>query len=271
MLKRIILACALLASSEAQANDWEKFYQPFSASIVPLEQSPEPPSVDALSNPETDIARMYREGYRALGMTQFNSGSASTRDAIKLAIKLKASKVLITTSLSSSTTTSIPLTLPTKTTSTTNGTVSAYGSGGYANGRYSGTTTTNGTQTTYIPMTVNRFDKAAVFFAKLQHVGIGILVREMTDGERATFETNQAMIVVATRDGSPGYSADLLPGDVLTMADGQPISPARWSDLLRRTTTVPVERVELEFIRRGERRKVTLQIPPDWQPSNAAK
>src|SRR5207248_10480767 len=99
-------------------------------------------------------------------------------------------------------TTSMPLTLPTTTTSTSNGNVSVSGSGGYANGTYSGTTTTYGSRTTYFPMTVNRFSKVGLYFAEAPRTGSGILPRELNQDEIAKYETQRAFVIRYIRDGS---------------------------------------------------------------------
>ena len=179
---------------------------------------------------------------------------------MKLARKLKARYVVVSTSLQSSQTTSVPLTLPNTTTSTTNGTVSANGSGGYATGSYNGTTTTYGTQTTYIPITVNRFEKSAIFFMEAPKHGAGIRMRDVNDKEVAALETRRALVVMFVRDGSPAYNADMLPGDIVLQVNGKPADAATWLAAIQSDALLKVH-----FLRNGQPHDKEIAIPPDWQ------
>lgn len=254
-------AIALALSGTASANDWEKFYTSFGPTdgFIPAAGTPE--VIPSSGNIDQDLENMWRRGYTAIGYTSFSTGNSKTGDATKLAKKLKARYLIVATQLTSSETRSVPITLPNTTTSYTSGTANAYGSGGYATGNYSGTTTTTGSKTTYIPMTVNRFDKLAVYFMEVPKYGAGILPRELTAEEMRTLETRHAFVVRFVRDGSPAYKADLLPGDVVVKVNDKPADFDNWQEAIRSTAPLKVG-----LLRNGQPRELELTIPDDWRP-----
>lgn len=255
-------AGALLIAGPAQANDWEKFYRPIMPTVELMPSTTEPELVPTTSDPQTDVGNMWRKGFAAIGYTSFNTSNDKTADAMKLARKLKARYVIVSTSLLSSHTSAVPLTLPNTTTSSTNGTVSAYGSSGSASGTYTGTTTTYGTQTTYIPITINRFEKNAIFFMEAPKRGAGIRLRDLNDKEVAAVETRRAFVVMFVRDDSPAYNADLLPGDIVLQVNGLPADPATWQAATRSEGPMKVH-----CLRNGQPRDIAIVIPPDWHPA----
>lgn len=250
-----------LVTAPAQANDWEKFYTALPANIPTVPSSDPPEAIASQGDFGKDLEVMWRRGYAAIGYSSFNSPNSKTKDAARLAKKLKARYYIVGTGLASSTTTSIPLTLPNTTTSMTNGNVSTNRTDGYRTGTYSGTTTTYRTQTTYIPMVMNRFDKFAVYFSETPKFGIGIMTRELTPEEMAQFETGRAFAVRAVRDGSLAYQADLLPGDIITHVNGLPADPDNWRIALKGDTPL-----SLRLFRNNSERAISIAVPPEWRP-----
>lgn len=259
---RIYLALVMLGMSQvANANDWEKFYRPNGNTIdQTLPSTSDPEVVASTGDFEHDMELMYRKGFAPIGFTSFNSPNSKTDDAIRLAKKLQAQYLIMGTNLVSTRTVALPLTLPNTTTSTTNGTVSAYGRGGYANGTYSGTTTTYGSSTTYIPMTVNRFRKEAIYFRQIPKMGIGIATRDLTTQEISVLETRRAIAVRFVRDNSPAYLADVLPGDIFLQINGQPVD----LDTLKGAARGP-QPFTVHLIRNGKPRDISISVPADWQ------
>jgi hypothetical protein len=254
-----LIAGVVLVSTPLAANDWEKFYTP----LIPQgEYEPslaEPVIVQSSGNWDSDFDAMWRKGFTAIGYSNFNSSNAKTKDALKLAKKLKAHHVIVATALVSSNSTSIPITTPTSNTAYSSGTASAYGAGGSVTGSYSGTTTTYGSSTTYIPITVNRFDKAAVYFTVVPKKGVGIQWRDLSDAETARLETRRARAILSVRDGSPGYNADLLPGDIILKLNGQVFDEASWWPAVANGS------MTLSIDRNGRPREITVSIPPEWR------
>ncbi|MBK9589243.1 MAG: PDZ domain-containing protein [Sphingomonadales bacterium] len=259
MKAKLVAMLLALSASAALANDWEKFYRPFEGSGTTLPSSQDPEIVSADGDPGKTVETMWRRGYGPIGASEFNSPNAKTADAIRFAKKLKARYVVLETRLASSTTSTLPLTMPHTTTSVTNGNASVNGSGGYATGTYSGTTTTYGSQTTYIPITINRFDKLAVYFGEVPKFGLGIMSRELASDELALVQTNRAIAVRYVRDESPAFLADILPGDILTQFNGEPIDRAKLSQLV-----APGNTLQIHLFRRGQQKDVQVKIPADW-------
>lgn len=256
----VILAGVAALPTSVAANDWEKFYRPMN-SMPTVPASGDPETVPSTGDFDRDAEAMWRRGYAPIGFTSFSTDNGKTSDAVRLAKKLKARFLIIRTNLTSSSTTSVPLTLPTTQTSYTSGTANAYGSGGYASGTYSGTTTTYGTKTTYIPITVERFDKLAVFFQEVPRVGMGIYARELTADEMIALDTRKAIAVRFVRDGSPAYAADIFPGDIITHLNGQAVDPQ-----VVQSAVTGAQPIKVHLFRKGQPRDLEMTIAPDWQP-----
>ena len=266
-MKRIIAAIFMVAiAAPSYANDWEKFYKPlpFAAQRIPAQGEPE--QVPSTGDADRDLESMWRNGFAPIGFSSFNSPNSKTADAVRLGKKLKANYVMIGTNLASSTPSSVPMTLPKTTTSVSNGNASVYGSnGGYASGTYSGTTTTYGSQTTYIPVTINRFDKLAVYFGEVPKMGLGIMSRDLTAQDVAAIETRRALPVRFVRDASPAYVSDLLPGDIITQVNGQP-----FSDSTLRAAVLAATPFTVHVYRNGQYRDIRITIPEGWQVTASA-
>jgi hypothetical protein len=255
------LTICMLASA-GHATDWEKFYKSYPSGSVPIVPSDQPPEI---INPGQDLEsamrQLWRKGYALIGYSAFNSPNSKTKDAMRLGEKLKARYVMLGTSLTSSQMMNVPITTPTTTTSYSNGNASAYGSGGYAHGTYSGTTTTYGSQTTYVPIVQNRFDKFAAYFGPLAKQGMGVLFRAPTPEEIARLETRHALIVQAVRDESPADVANILEGDTLITFNGQGATMASLSEAVRSGAPIAVH-----LLRNGQARDLMMTIPEDWRP-----
>lgn len=151
-MRWIAAVLGLFLTQAAHANDWEKFYTSFGPTdgLIPASASPE--IVPSTGNIDQDLETMWRRGYAAIGYTSFTTSNDKTKDASRFAKKLNARYLIVATDLESSRTASISLTTPTTTTSQTRGTASAYGNGGYANGKFRGHNT-NYLTSNLIPLT----------------------------------------------------------------------------------------------------------------------
>jgi hypothetical protein len=197
------------------------------------------------------VADAYdRKGYAAIGASSFTSGhNERDSDAIDQGRKIGADLiVIIDPRFVGSQTTSVPITTPTTTTSYTSGTATAFGTADSAVAFGNATTTTYGSDTTYIPVTVNRYDFGALYFVK-RHYSLGANFRDLTDDERRQLQTNKGAYINMVIDRSPAYASDIIPGDVIVALNGQPVNGgAGFSDLLRSNRG---HTVELTIIRQG--------------------
>ncbi len=231
----LFCAAAMLTASlcGCATSGYKQFYQPTtwatSERVAALRAAPpsKSPTLDRARASSSDLVDAYvRHGYMLIGYSSFNSGRREDADdAIEQAEKVGADLVVVVDPhYTGSQTTSVPLTLPTTQTSYTNGTATAFGPGGVAIAYGNATTTTYGTQTEYIPMTVHRFDYGALYFVKAKPRPLGIHVRELNDSERAALQSNKGLVVQIVMDDSPAWRADILKGDIIEALDGEPVS-----------------------------------------------
>ena len=222
---RAAAICLVLGALGACANPYEKFYQdlsqPNAAMFAPYKG--EPTISYASGNVRDDVNRMFEQGYGIVGVSAFVAPSQGNASVIAQAEKVGASNVLVTSKYQSTVQGSMPITTPTTSTTYNSGMVNAYGSGGgYATGTYSGMSTTYGSQTTYMPYTVDRYEQAAYFFKPLIRRGLGVRMEPLTDQDKQRAQTNKGVHIAAVRQGSPAFLADILPGDVMLAIGGKP-------------------------------------------------
>lgn len=160
-----------------------------------------------------------------IGESSFNTGKrVSDDDALKQGQAVGADLVLVfLPQYTGSVTSSVPITTPTTNTSYTTANATAYGPGGPVSAYGNATTTTYGSNTTYVPITVNRSDYGAIYFVK-GRFRIGAFVRNLNDLERQLLQTNQGVVVMTIVNDSPAYKADILPGDMIIAMDGERVT-----------------------------------------------
>lgn len=244
--------CALCVNNYAKFYTTEGGAPPDVVAARRVAAPPGSPQVAHVAQYDDSVATaLARQGYVLIGSTAFTSGRPeSEHDAIKQGIKVGADLVVILNpEYQGSTTASVPITTPTTTTSYTNGTATAYGSGGPVTAFGQATTTTYGTNTTYMPMTVNRNAYAAGYFVKFRYT-FGANFRDLTDGERQQLQTNRGAFVNTVVDNSPAYNSDILPGDVIVGINGQ--SPSGYAGLMDLLNVNRGRTVEVTIVRAGK-------------------
>ena len=270
ILKRlVVVGTAVLLS--ACASGYSQFYKPaqgVTPEVIAATRVAPPtgqPLIERAAPPGPDASALLdayaKRGYFILGSSSFNTGRAESEDAaIQQGLKVGADLVLILNPrYTGSTTSAMPLTLPTTSTSYSSGTATAYGPGGVVNAYGSGSTTTYGTSTTMIPITVNRSDYGAAYFIKRKW-GLGVLWRDLNDAERQELQSNKGVYVRVVVDNTPAYQADVLPGDIILAVDGQPVfNQQSISDLMR---TRAGQSVTLSLYRRGARLEKSVRLLP---------
>jgi len=251
------------------ANGYKEFYKQASQatleSVASRRVTPPPPSpIVERSGPSPSDSQQVldvyaKRGYIMIGNSFFNSGRNESEDsAIRQGQEVGADLVLILNPIyKGSVTSSVPISTPTSTTSRSTGTATAYGPSGTATAYGSGTTTTYGSTTTYIPVTVHRSDFGAIYFVK-QHFGLGLFTRDLSDSERQELQSNKGVVVRLVVDESPAFDADILVGDIVLAIDGVSVSGMKsFSDLLRQRDG---RSVSIALLRRGLRIEKTVQL-----------
>lgn len=232
MRKKIFVAVVAFALS-ACASGYSQFYTPLTNSgTVGLLPAVEAPQLIASSgDPDRDYIYMFTEGYGAIGMSSFNGPLESSEAALKQAMQVGAERVVVSSQYASTVSGVIPITTPSTSTTFSSGNVSAVGSGGSVSGTYTGTSTTYSSQTNYVPYQVQRFDQAAIYFARIERRGFGVLADGLTPEQARAAGTNRGLMVYAVRRGSPAFLADILPNDIILAIDGAPVFES--SDIMR--------------------------------------
>jgi hypothetical protein len=270
MRKKIIhllVAIGASLSIAGCASGYKKFYTPTpgatpeAISSTRASAAPQTPAIErsAFGNTDQLLAGYAKRGYRVIGESSFNSGERVSEDeAIEQGQAVGADLVLIfIPQYTGSVTSSMPLTTPTTNTSYTTANATAYGPSGPVSAYGNATTTTYGSTTTYIPITVNRSDYGAIYFVK-GRFRIGAFVRNLNDLERQLLETNQGVVVTAIVDDSPAYRADILTGDTIIAMDGERVS--NQEAFSRIGSTKKGQAVKLSLIRQGHAIEKNLQI-----------
>ncbi|MEE4315533.1 MAG: PDZ domain-containing protein [Erythrobacter sp.] len=261
-MRWIGLAAIVVLSTHggASANAWKDNFVRFIAEGAYVKSEGDPEKTPSTGDLDTDFGEMYRKGLVPIGYSFFESGNDQTRDGERWAKELGASHVIFGVDLQSTRNFAVPLTVPNTTTSTTNGTATAFGSGGTVFGNFNATTTTTGTRTSWLPVTKNRFAKSAVYFAPEPMFGAGIYTRQVSPEEMQALGTRFAIAVRFVRDFSPAYYADILPGDVILKVNGKPAEPSIWwSEILDDQPD------NLEIVRGDKAVKLVLVIPQEWR------
>jgi hypothetical protein len=249
--------CALTIPRGEAANNYANFYKAESwatpSAIADMRAAPASgsPRVVPVTMWDASTASAYaRQGYVLIGASGFTSGwPESDRDAIRLGVQLGADLVVILApEYKGTVTASVPLTIPNATTSQTNGSATVYGPNGPVTAFGDSTTTTYGTSTTYMPMTVQRSAYAAGYFVKGRY-RFGANFRDLTDNERQQLQTNRGAYVSYVIDNSPAYNSDILPGDVIVALNDQP--PSGQAGLLKLINENRGHTVHVTVVRAG--------------------
>lgn len=268
-MNRIVafLAC-LLFGQVALADGYEKFYTPnpnatpAQVAKIRVNPAPETPQLAQFSDsPQAIIEAYVRQGYFPIGYSNFTSGwAAKSKNAVKQGKRVGADLVVVVNpTLTSSVTTAFPLTTPTTQTTYHTGQATAYGPGGTVNAYGSGTSTTYGSKTTYIPYTVNRYEYGAIYFVKRKFL-LGVLGRSLNDTERQRLQSNSGLVVQTVPEGTPAFVNDILPGDILLRINGHPVAGEEaFSNLVEQFAGT---RVELSIDRNGQQITKSVQLLP---------
>lgn len=249
------------------ASGYSTFYTPVEdatrEAVAALRAAPAPstPKLERATrgDDEAMMARYAKRGYVMIGQSMFNAGSnQSEAAAVKQGQAVGADLVLVFhPEYTGSVTTAMPLTTPTTTTSYTTGSATAYGSGGATRAYGTATTTTYGSNTTYVPITVNRSDYGAIYFVK-QRFNFGAFVRDLNDSEKRQLQTNRGVVILTVVDDSPAFESDVIPGDIIAAIDGVAVkNEGAFSEMMSERRG---KAIELEMFRDGQKLRKTVQL-----------
>lgn len=234
---RVLPCLLLLALGGCAGNPFKDFYHDAPDASAVIERRAAAASDVELfqhgADTQADARSMRERGYLMVGFSQFNGASVDTDLAIQHARAIGAEVVLVSGIYRNTVSGSMPLTLPAPAQTVTtqhSGTVNTYGRGGTTYGTYSGNSTatiSGGTQTTYIPYSVDRFDYLASYWVKVKPALFGAFFDDLNSEQRQQLERNRGAVIDLVVNDSPAFHADVLPGDIVTEFDGVPVTDAR--------------------------------------------
>jgi membrane-associated protease RseP (regulator of RpoE activity) len=258
-----VFAIFVVVAVAACASPYERFYQSRSADTrSALPEGVEPRIIAGSSNPQQDIQQMFEDGYMLIGQSAFVGPEQNVRGAVKQARKVGAKVVVTYSKYRNTVTGTIPVMTPTTPNSYSSGTVNTFGSSGVGTGTYSGMTTTYGTQTQYVPYSIDKYDQGALYFTEAPRRGLGISVNSLTNEQRQAAATNQAVQVTAVRKGSPAFFADILPGDLMLSVDGKAVYDLASAHAAISASTG--REVEVVLIRGTSKIAKKVMVPDTW-------
>lgn len=255
-MRRLIVAVLAATLLGGCTNSYSKFYVDETAGdgghLDRTYQVQEPVLYSSSGDWGQDEVRMFEQGYSRIGSASFN-GVLEGRDAVvKQARAVGAHAVVTSWEYTNTVNSVVPITTSQPVTSYHSGTVSGYGYGSL--GSYSGSSTTYVPQTTFVPVTTEKYDQNAVFFAKMKPSCLGMLGVDLSVEERQRLGTNAGVKAASIRQNSPVYVADMLAGDILLSIDGRRVDMANFHSI-----TVPSQQtISIEIERAGQRLNKTI-------------
>lgn len=278
-MRLIILAIFALLLTGCAVNGFEKYYtpQPGADKILSnpsVEMAPAVPKVYAHSSDiNADAKRMAEDGYVLIGTSSFfgPSKTGTQSQAIEQGKKVGAAVILVKSTYKDTLTGTLPYTVPNApqvATVNSSGTVNSYGSGGYANGTYSGTSTVTmpGGSTTYnIPYAIARSDFFASYWvatdtSKLR-LGVWPTVN-LPDDVRDRLKRNTGAYVSIVIHGTPAFRANVLEGDVILKINDLDVVDGK--GFLDQLTQLAGQTVTLGIVRGTE--AVTIKVTLNQNP-----
>ncbi len=153
----------------------------------------EPEKLVGSGNPEDDVAAEAAEGYELIGYSSYDGPRVDRFSENWQAKKVGASRVLAESKFS----------------------------GASQTGAIGGTTFTRRSAVSFsIPILAAHYDQTILFFAKTPHLGAGVYTQALKPSDQAALGTNKGVKVAGVIRGSPGFAAEVLPGDVILSVNG---------------------------------------------------
>ncbi|MGE5517428.1 MAG: PDZ domain-containing protein [Bacteroidota bacterium] len=190
--------------------------------------------VTASASAQQDILRMFEDGYGLIEYVDYTGSDDAADTAITYAKTIGASHVVL-------------------------------------NSRYRGTRQEMDPALLLSPLVAALFPKTvvyrqntALFFAPLERKGVGLYLLNLTTESRKQLDNqniHNGVVVAATRPGSPGRAAGLLPGDVIVGVDSRTVLDREgFGGALGEIAGDHV----FQVVRGGETVLARVAVPQDW-------
>ncbi|VXC84959.1 putative PDZ/DHR/GLGF domain protein [Burkholderia sp. 8Y] len=254
-MKRL-LAIGALASLAGCANGFSQYYHGMTREEIVARSGPRSdstPKVLYSSNVRSESERLAENNFALVGESSFQAQQTrrAEANAIEQGKTIGADVIVLSVRDAGSETVSMPLTMPTTSTSVSTFNGSAFGSRGVTSVMGSATTTSYGTATTFVPVTVRRADYYAGYWVKAKTPVMGIHIVPLSPEEHKKIGTNAGALINTVVIGSPAYIADIFKGDYL-MAIGD-VSISSGADLQRAIAKYAGAAVPVQLVRDGQR------------------
>lgn len=253
MKKFIVIASVILTGC---ANGYQQYFSRVDGATEELVNSVRaapPADIPTLRHITIDAIKqiqdeMMKNGYRQFAYSSFTGGqNVNDQQAIAQARSVGADLVVVVNPTSAGTRTGVmPLSMPTTATAYTN--TSNYGSA---------TTTVYGSQMAMIPISVERFNYAALYFVKSRFT-FGAYVENLSDLERTARGSNKGATIITVVNNTPAFDADFLVNDILISINGDAISTKE--NFLSTINKYRGENVIIEYVRNGVLGKKTVKL-----------
>lgn len=221
MKKLYIFILVATAISSCASNPYKEFYFDQAGGVdlkndIRVAKVSTSPELIYGTNVEKDSLAMAEKGYMRVGYSSFNAANIDQRLALEQAKAIGAHVVVIYSQYTKTESGVMPITTPTTQTSHTSVNATAFGNNGrWATANANGTTTTYGTQTQYVPYSVDRYDHFAEYWVKSKPPVFGVYVKDLSADKRRDLASNKGVEITAVIMGSPAFKADILIGDVI--------------------------------------------------------
>lgn len=197
------------------------------------------PDIYTSNNFDKDYSILLSKGYILLGYSNFQGELDPKYNVIQVGREKGASVILTSNSFLGTNISTIPLLLPTSSTTYHNGNFSGssqstyynqYGNqigqsnGGYT-GNYSGSSSTQGNQWVPITSSKNIYRQTTAFFVKSnQKLKFGAYYRDLTPEERQEKGRNTGVRVTIVVEDTPAFKLNLITGDIIISINDHEIS-----------------------------------------------
>ncbi|SCA57693.1 putative PDZ/DHR/GLGF domain protein [Candidatus Terasakiella magnetica] len=266
-MMRVLIAFSLLFSLSACVNNIEKYYQanstaPNSSQIIAHSGPAEITQISSASAYEKTYSLM-EEGYLYLGNSAFEGKGATEAHLQAVAQQVGAAKVLFIKKYIGTEDHSFAMTVPETQTTYHSGSFDTVSNPYSVN--YSGTSTTYGTSTTWIPNMVKTYDQEALFFVKRRPGGFGAQVRNLTIEQRKKTNSNMGVSLAVVFKDSSAFYANLMRDDILISINETRIKDGKHFVQLRKKYAGQ-KKVPVTFWRDGNVYTTFMDIDPEFTP-----
>lgn len=262
-LRLIAVVMAVMLTANCSSG-YEQFYEAhISASTAPalLQYDGVTILLQGSGNALEDVAKFFQDGYFLIGTSGFSGPKEDYNAALQQGKKVGAELVVVSNLYERTARGVIPITTFSPNITQFSGNFSGHGAGGPIGGIYAGSATTQSRQTDLIPYSVDRYQHTALYFARGERRGLGLLVREIPISDRQRIGTNRGVQVVAVRKESPGFMADIVPGDIiLALGVDEVFDTASYR---RAFQGAQGREVPIQILRGGREIKKDIHIPPE--------